>query len=228
MEEIMIIAAIPVKNSLKWTAPLVEQLLLGDDIDYLWIYDNGSSDGTKAWVKHRQILDSRLIYIDASHMKFYEMWNDMVDMASNYAGAKLAILNNDIRLPHMALKIMATHMDGYQLAQVDGRRTSFDAIMDPHPSEIRWTERIGHAFMLDVAFWADQKYAVHPDFIIWFGDDDLFKRCAERGGRICEIRNVGCNHAWHESYLHYTSTHSSMSDDIREDKETFLRIWSGR
>jgi len=221
----MIIAAIPVKNNLKWTAPLVEQLLLGDDIDHLWIYDNGSDDGTKWWVKHRQVLDSRLVYIDASNMKFYEMWNDMVNMASHYEGAKLAILNNDIRLPHMALRSMAEAMSGYQLAQVDGTRGSFFAPAEASPSEIPWTKRIGHAFMLDVDFWADQEYAVHPDLLIWFGDDDLFRRCAARGGRICEVLNVGCNHAWHETHQYYSGTHGSMNDDMHRDRETFLRIW---
>jgi glycosyltransferase involved in cell wall biosynthesis len=224
----MIVAAIPVKNSLKWTAPLVDQLILGDEVDEIWIYDNGSTDLTKYWVQNIQKFSAKVKYKDASRMEFYEMWNHMVKTATDIGNVKLAILNNDIRLPHMALRYMAENMDGYQLAQVDGRKGSFDQIIDPHPVEIHWTERIGYAFMMDADFWTDQEYAVHPDFIIWFGDDDLFKRCAVRGGRICEMKNLGCDHGWHQSYQYYSSVSGSMNSDVHRDRETFLKIWGSR
>ena len=95
----MIIAAIPVRNQLRWTAPLVESLLQGDQVDQIWIYDNGSTDGTAKWVHNRAIHDKRLMYTTAASARLYDMWNHMIFRASQVPGAKLAILNNDIRLP---------------------------------------------------------------------------------------------------------------------------------
>lgn len=218
----MIVAAIPVKNNIHWTAPLVEHLLYSDEVDEIWVYDNGSTDDTKDWITNRSnISNNRLKYFDASSMRFYDMWNHMIKRASRTKGTKLAILNNDIRLPRMALKTMADNIGSYKIAQVDGRLRSFDNAT-PVAVPIRWTERIGHAFMLDADFWADQEYAVSPEFKLWYGDDDLFLRCYMRGGEICEIRGLGCDHAWRQSYQYYLG---DVEKDIQEDRKTFLKIW---
>lgn len=219
----MIIAAIPVRNNLKWTAPLVEQLLWGDEIDELWVYNNGSTDGTEDWVRHRAEMDGRLTYIDASDMRFYEMWNDMIEYASNYDAAKLAILNNDIRLPHMALKTMAENMDGYQIATIDKTRTSFDPIDNPHPVTIPWWHRAGWAFMLDAEFWEGLPYAIDPRFNLWYGDDHLFRSCEARGGKICTVSGVGCNHGVEQSHGEYPR---DKEKDIEQDKILFDKLWS--
>ena len=53
----MIIAAIPVRNQLRWTAPLIESLLIGDKVDQVWLYDNGSTDKTISWAYHKMKYD---------------------------------------------------------------------------------------------------------------------------------------------------------------------------
>lgn len=219
----MIIVAIPVKNNLKWTAPLIESLLLGDEIDELWIYDNGSIDETKKWIDHRIRTDSRLKYIDATDWKFYSMWNHMIITAANMGNVKLAILNNDIRLPHMAIKTMADNMGIYKISVIDKERRSFDLIENVNTKKIPWWQRAGWAFMLDADFWKDEPFAIHPDFILWWGDDDLFRRCESRGGEICAMVGIGCDHAISASDSEYQG---DKHLDTQKDDETFKRLWS--
>lgn len=219
----MIIAAIPVLNNLKWTAPLIESLLNGDAVDKIWLYDNGSTDNTASWVKARMINDSRLEYFDSSGMKLYHMWNDMVSRAAEIGGVKLAILNNDIRLPFMALKTMADNMGDYKIACIDTARGSFYPIIGPNINSINWSERVGWAFMIDADFWKDEPYAVHPDLIIWWGDDDLYRRCQNRGGNICMMRGIGCDHSISATDSEYIG---DKGQDIESDRLTFSTIWS--
>ena len=221
----MIIAAIPVKNQLRYTAPLIESLLIGDEIDEIWLYDNGSTDSTRSWAEHKTKYDNRLQYKDAAGMRLYDMWNNMVTRAANIGGVKLAILNNDIRLPHLALKTMADNMHGYQIAAIDRDRTSFQQISNVYAEKASWEDKTGHAFMIDADFWSSEKFAVHPKLIWWWGDDDLFRRCEHRGGNICIIKGIGADHAESASDPEYFG---DKWHDIEMDRIAFRNIWMGQ
>lgn len=217
-----IIAAIPVKNQIKWTAPLVESLLLADDLMEVWIYDNGSTDMTKEWVHSRALLDSRLMYKDMSHMRLYDMWSHMIKTASEIPDSRLAILNNDIRLPHMALKTMAERMDGYQIACIDRTVRASEPIEDLIPVPAWWGEKTGWCFMLDPSFWNNEEYPIHPNFRIWWGDDDLFRRAQVRGGNICIVKGVGCDHWEQSSNSEYSG---DKWVDVELDRVEFIKLW---
>lgn len=219
----MIVAAIPVRNQLRWTAPLIDSLLHGDQVDQIWLYDNGSTDTTKKWVEHMSQYDNRLEYKDASSMRLYDMWNHMITRAANIGGVKLAILNNDIRLPFMALKTMAENMEGYQIAAIDKEKRSFDKIIEVVPTLATWQDKTGHAFMLDTDFWYKERFAIHPQLIWWWGDDDLFRRCEFRGGKICIMKGIGADHAESESDPEYVG---NKRKDIELDRTMFKKIWS--
>jgi glycosyltransferase involved in cell wall biosynthesis len=219
----MIIAAIPVRNQLRWTAPLVESLLQGDQVDQIWIYDNGSTDGTATWVHNRAIHDKRLVYVASANVRLYDMWNHMIFHASQIPSAKLAILNNDIRLPFDALKTMSETMEGYQVAFIDKQLGGFDKITNPTPAEAHWADRTGWAFMIDPSFWKGEQFAIHPDLIIWWGDDDLFRRAEERGARLCIVMGVGCTHCEWSSDSEYLGDKWA---DVEKDRETFARLWA--
>lgn len=218
-----VIAAIPVRNQLKWTAPLVEHLLLADDLTEVWIYDNGSTDMTAEWVKSRALLDSRLMYLNMSQMRLYDMWSHMIKSASTISEARLAILNNDIRLPQMALKTMAERMDGYQIACIDRTVRGSEPIEDLPVSPAWWGEKTGWCFMVDPSFWKEEKYPIHPNLRIWWGDDDLFRRAQVRGGKICVVRGVGCDHFEWSSDSEYPGDKWA---DVEFDRAEFERIWS--
>lgn len=219
---IRVIAAIPVRNNLKWTAPLVEHLLLADDVAEVWIYDNGSTDMTKDWVHSRALLDSRLMYKDAKHMRVYDMWSHMIKEASTIENSRLAILNNDIRLPHMAVRTVADRMDGFQIAFHDRTVRASEPIIDEPVTEAWWGEKTGWFFMLDPSFWKDEEYPIHPNLRIWWGDDDLFRRAQVRGARLCVVRGVGSDHFEWSSDSEYPGDKWA---DVELDRAEFARIW---
>jgi GT2 family glycosyltransferase len=217
----VIVAAIPVRNNLKWTAPLVDSLLLGDEVDQIWIYDNGSTDATRYWIQQQQKIWDRIVYIDASQMRFYEMWNHMIKTAANIGGVRLAILNNDIRLPHMALKTMADNMGNYDIVTIDTTRSSFQPIEDVHTQKISgWWHRVGWAFMVRADFWNTERFAIDPRFNLWYGDDYLYRRTLERGGRVATMVGVGCDHA-----VSQTEYPEDKVKATEADKELFDALW---
>lgn len=216
----MIIAAIPVKNNLKWTAPLVDSLLFGDQVDEIWIYDNGSTDATKWWIEIQQKTWVKIKYVDASKMRFYEMWNDMIRRAGEIGGVRLAILNNDIRLPHMALKTMADNMGNCDIVTIDTTRSSFQPIEDVHINKISaWWYRVGWAFMVKADFWKGEDFAIDPRFNLWYGDDYLYRRTLERGGRVGTMVGVGCDHAVSQTEF------PDKEAKTAEDKALFDSLW---
>lgn len=232
----MRIVAIPVKNKLEWTAPLVEHLLLHDDIDELWIYDNGSTDRTADWIANRRRMDKRLHRIDSPGMGIYDMWNLMIEMANIKSDkTDLAILNNDIRLPPYAIRdIAALAREGnFQIATVDPVRTGLYSYhiewwnrnyalpkpCEPYCEKVSLGFRAGWAFVLAAEFWKDQEYAIHPDYKIYYGDDDLYRRAMDRGGSACIVRGIGSDHAESQSGW------SQKAEDWNKDKDVFERLW---
>lgn len=234
----MNIAAIPVRNAIYWTAPLVEHLLLNDALDEVWVYNNGSTDITETWVTNRQAIDGRLKLFNFPDLSLYEMWNHMIKTAAdNYENANLAILNNDIRLPPFAIKTMANLMrnGNYVIAGVDPSRTGLYTVsigqwdssralptpIDPYCEEAQFGHRIGWAFMVAAEFWKDQEYAIYPGYKVWYGDDDLYRRAMSRGGRTCIVRGVGCDHAESQS-----DWGTEKWKKVADDKLLFDTIWS--
>ena len=232
------IAAIPTKNKLEWTAPLIEHLLLAEELDEVWLYDNGSTDSTKLWVEHRALIDKRLKYVDASSMRIYDMWNDMIKQSSTLdSKVNLAILNNDIRLPHNSIKIMSELMrkERYSLIAIDPARPALytptiniyggdntvPTPIKPFIKKVGPKNRIGWAFVVTAEWWKDEQFAIHPDYIIWYGDDDLYLRTSLRGGKIGWAIGVGCDHAMEQSDSEYPDKweHAAI------DKETFHKMW---
>lgn len=235
----MIIAAIPVKNQLHWTAPLVEHLLLGDQVDQVWVYDNGSVDDTRDWVMHRRETSLRLHYNDAAGLGIYQMWNVMVSTASQLGDqCSLAILNNDIRLPIDGLWHMDRMMraEDYKLVAVDPSRPAihtrsipfFDGVLtepvDTHVQEVTGKDRIGWAFMIAAEWWKDEPYAIHPDYQLWYGDDDLYRRTEQRGGKIGWCRGIGCDHAI-ESTTRKELTNDQIDAITEKDRDLFYGMW---
>lgn len=216
----MLIAAVPVRNAFTWTRHLVTSLLDGDDVDELWLFDNGSTDETSEWARSVALNDPRLVITHRPQARLYGMWNEMISRASLMSDASLAILNNDIRLPPNALRDMQSAMHGYDLAFID--RNADHAGHGPLVAEpCSWQERTGWAFMMRASFWRLEAYAIDPGLRIWWGDDDLARRASARGGRLCVVQGMGCHHE--ESQTQYPG---DIDADIEHDRDYFATLWS--
>ena len=216
----MLIAAVPVRNAFSWTRDLVSSLLDNDDVDQLWLFDNGSTDETSAWAASLAHDDSRLIISDRPNARLYGMWNEMISRASLMNDATLAVLNNDIRLPQHALRRMQSAMKGYELAFID-RNAAPDVDGALVATPCSWQERTGWAFMMRASFWRSEAFAIDPGLRIWWGDDDLARRAINRGARLCIVQGLGCNHQ--ESQTLYPG---DLQADVEHDREYFARLWN--
>jgi GT2 family glycosyltransferase len=237
------IAAIPTLNAIDWIAPLVEHILLSDEVDEVWIYDNGCTDLTPDWVRHRRLIDKRLFLIDSKGMGLYEMFNDMAKkVVEKYPDEEinLAILNSDIRLPKNAISTMSKLMrqGGYVISTID---PSIPSIRSPHFED--WSGRmfqntppktepyaehyipgrpIGWAIVIAAEFFKAQPYIIHPSYQWWFGDDDLFRRTTQLGGNICIVRGVGSDHFGSQSDPHNPRKQEMINSDIY----IFREMWN--
>ncbi len=215
-----IVAAIPVRNALIWTQSLVTTLLDHDEADELWLFDNGSTDGTAEWLAALADSDQRLVVSHRPNARLYAMWNEMVFRASQDENTSLAILNNDIRLPPLGLRTMQQAMRGFDLAFIDRNHDVEASPIEPRIVPADWPQRTGWAFMMRAAYWRNQPYAVDPGLRIWWGDDDLARRAQMRGGRLCIVEGIGCFHA--ESQTAYPNDKLA---DIEHDRDYYRRIW---
>jgi GT2 family glycosyltransferase len=216
----VVIAAIPVRNELEWTQPLVESILASNDADQVWLFDNGSTDGTFEWATHLASTDARFTVSQRPSARLYGMWNEMVSRATFIENSMLAILNNDIRLARGALRRMSLGMHGHDLGFVD-RQLDDTGVGEVRAMPAHWGQTTGHAFMLRSSFWVGEPYAIDPGLRIWWGDDDISRRAQARGARLCIVEGIGCFHA--ESKTTYPG---NMHADVEHDREYFHRIWN--
>lgn len=217
----------------------MEHLLLHDELDEVWVYDNGSTDITRKWIENRRQIDRRLIVRGMSGVPLYHMWNDMIQRAAtDYETCDIAILNNDIRLPPYAIRDMSILMreNDFQIAAVDPTRTGLYTYsigwwspqralpepIQPYCEGQLMGFRIGWAFVVAAEFWRDQPYAVHPDFQIYYGDDDLYRRAVDRGGRACVVRGIGSDHAESQSGW------ERNIDTWEKDQKHFEKFWANK
>lgn len=214
-----LIAAIPARNALEWTRPLVESLLRGDEVDEVWLFDNGCTDDTATWAARLAASEARLSVSSRPRARLYGMWNEMVSRASERSGAHLAILNNDIELHPGTLRHMRAAMSGFDLAFID-RQAGAEFAGDARAVSAAWVERTGWMFMLRADFWRDQPFAVDPGLRWWWGDDDLARRAQARGGRLCVVEGLGCHHA-----VSQTEYPGDRHADIEHDRAYFSRLW---
>jgi glycosyltransferase involved in cell wall biosynthesis len=236
------IAAIPTLNALEWIAPLIEGLLLADQVDEVWVYDNGCTDQTADWVRNRRLMDKRLFLIDSRGMGLYEMWNHMVAKANEFdEEVNLALLNSDVRIPVNGIADISRVMreNNYQLASADPTRPAFysqhlpvwnSALaqvfpkpFEPYPVDAPPGHVVAWVVVIAAEFWKDQPYAVHPSYQWWYGDDDLFRRAYARGARVCRVMGVGSDHLGSSSDAH----NPRKQEMIDSDTKIFNKMWLG-
>jgi GT2 family glycosyltransferase len=175
---------VPVKDHLELTQRLVDQLVEQGGHRGIFVFDNGSTDGTAAWLDEQAAL-GRLEAVDAAGLTLHKMWNAGIDLAlARDEAPHVAILNNDLVLGSDFCRRLGETLDADpQLWAVspnyDGR--SIDGV-EYVTSTFKNGGLAGFAFMVSGGalghVWFDE--ALHW----WYGDDDLVAQIEAAGRRV--------------------------------------------
>jgi hypothetical protein len=205
------------------TADLIETLLGEPDVNEIRIFDNSDThsgidalDGYKRKGVH---------FIWQPGETIYRAWNECIQLAGS-AGVRALILNDDVRIAPGTSAYMAACLDksGAGVAGTDPTVGSRAVIPDAMVGErVRGTFRhggiTGNAFMIDPG--VDWPHTlVHPDFVWWFGDDDLMFR-VEKRATLCRCIGLGVEHIGGAS----SAAHPVVLESVERDRELLRALW---
>lgn len=183
-------AIIPVKDQLKITKNLIEQLREQGEATKIIVCDNGSGGRMKGWLDKQD----DLLVLDCPDMGIHEMWNAgaqwVVENAGHRRNVNVAFLNNDIEIGPRFLsglgEVLRSQRDIVAVcANYDGR--------DPGGETYQRTDEIcavrydgtggfgGFAFMCR-GEWFQSGYRFPEACKWWFGDNDLIRAAQMAGG----------------------------------------------
>lgn len=167
---------VPVKDRLDLTQELVEQLRDQGGWDGLFVFDNGSTDGTTEW-----LLDQHdLMVFPAVDVGIHHMWNAGVEEALHRSGGRCNILflNNDLKLGHEMVRELADALRAGPWVAVgpnyDGRQIrGVEQVRSIAADRYDGTGGLpGFAFMVR-GEWFASGYRFPTDCKWWYGDNDL-------------------------------------------------------
>lgn len=178
------VVAIPVKDNLRYTGPLVISLLGQNEVkpNQIFIYDNGSTDETPVAMQSLGVN-----VIDANGWRLHQMWNDALEKS---AGASVAILNNDISIGSNFISSMLKALESDpELAVVcpkyDDRSDEITYVADIQAGRMDGTGGIaGWAYMIP-GDWAN-RFRFPEELTWWYGDNVLVDSIIQ-AGRKCGI-----------------------------------------
>ena len=185
MSEVPTFVVVPVRDRLDLTCQLVAQLAVQGGHDGLFVYDNGSTDGTAAWLADEAARDT-LVAVDAPGWTLHQMWGAGIAAARRWAPVcNIAVLNNDLVLgPDFCRRLAGALRSDPELDAVspnyDGRPLGCGITYVT--STYKNGGLAGFAFM--VRGEAFDAIAIDQDLRWWYGDDDLVAQIGARGRRV--------------------------------------------
>ncbi len=185
---------IPVKDRLDLTRRLVDDLAGEGGYEALFVLDNGSTDGTAAWLRRRPV-PARVELVETPELSIYGMWNLGVRLArARHSPSNIAVLNNDIRTGPDFLARLATGLrsrpdlwavcpnyDGRPVRGVEYVRSTF-----------KHGGLAGFAFMVRSEIF--DQVSFDEGFRWWYGDDDFDAQLKVLGGRAGIVGDATVEH----------------------------------
>jgi GT2 family glycosyltransferase len=174
---------IPVRDQLDLTRRLVEDLDAQGGHEAIFVFDNGSTDGTGAWLADqagRGVVEA----FDAEGLTLHQMWSAGIREARARSRAcDIAVLNNDLVIgPDFCRRLAAALRSDPDLVAVspnyDGRPLEGVAYVT---STFKNGGLAGFAFM--VRGEAFDHLAIDERLRWWYGDDDLVAQIVAAGKR---------------------------------------------
>lgn len=223
---------IPVRDRLEYTRPLVETLLEQDELDGLYLADNGSIDGTRQWAEALAKRDQRICVASHPGVGIHAMWNAGLDWAREQSRRpRVALLNNDLAVGPHFLSRLARALDdpriGVAGGNYDGRRSSggqpYIAVETICGNRYDGTGGLpGFAMMLR----GEEGYRFPEALHWWYGDTDLLFTTLARGRMAVIVQDATCTHLdgggrtgdWRSP---------AMQRLVRQDRIWFMEKWRG-
>ena len=217
---------IPVRDRWELTERIVAQVT-AEPIDRLWIFDNGSTDGTPQ--RLTRIGDPRITVILAPGWGIYRMWNQgWLNALLTADPVAVAFLNNDITLPPDALTTMrdALYDRGERWAVYPDWRRDVSA-GSAYTGEVTATTGTyqdgglcGWAFMLRGEAHRLGLPLIDEGYEWWYGDDFLVASITEAGRLVCRLDGLPVDHVGEGT----ASSHAWVADAKVRD----ARRWAAR
>lgn len=216
------VIVIPVRDRLDLTAPLVETLHDQGGYRDLLVYDNGSTDGTAAWLR-----DKGVTRIDAAGWGIHEMWNHGLGVAEK-AESPAVILNNDLELdgkPGWVTRLCAPLDSGWAVVcpNYDGRisHRGIDPVHLVCGGRYDGTGGLaGFAFAMSPDVVRTYRFPEEPRW--WFGDTDLVREMTKRNRHCGLVIDIGVTHLDGGSQ---TAKDHISDEQCRADMEWFENKW---
>jgi GT2 family glycosyltransferase len=212
---------LPVKDRLDLTRQLVEQLVEDGGYETLFVLDNGSTDGTAAWLRGRPA-NAGVEVVGAPDLRIYGLWNLGIRVArARRPRCNIAFLNNDLRIsPGFLRRLSAVlrstpdlwavspNYDGRSLRGLQYVRSTFKA-----------GGLAGFAFMVRGEVF--DRFTFDEGFSWWYGEDDFVARIIAAGGRVGVLGEAKVEHiAGGSQTIRYTG---EVLAAIERDRR---RMWS--
>jgi GT2 family glycosyltransferase len=214
---------IPVKERLELTRRLVDRLAAEGGYEALFVLDNGSRDGTAAWLR-RQPVHKMIEPVDAAGMGIYRMWNLGVRLARDrHPTANVAILNNDIRIgPQFLARLGAGLHSRPDLWVVSANydHRPLRGVQYVH-STFKRGGVAGFAFMTRGQIFDEVSF--DEGFRWWYGDDDFVAQVEAHGGRVGIVGGATVEHVGGGAQtIQYTR---QILADIERDRRRMWAKW---
>lgn len=226
------IVAIPVRDRLDLTRPLVEELLAQGNT--VFVMDNGSKDGTVEWLaKCEPPVNSGglLVWGRFDGRGLHEMWNKAIDFARSRE-KHLVLLNNDLELdgkPDWIGRLVAPLGDGWDAVCPNYDRSPSVSwkgpVLELHgicANRLDGTGGLaGFAFAVSSDF-LKTGYRFPEELRWWYGDNDLACTLATQARKYGMVTGVGVTHVGGGSQ---TAKSHDLSEIMAADREVFERKW---
>lgn len=196
IDDIPTFVVIPMKDRMDLTRPLLEQLAHQDEYERIFIYDNGSSEQTKAELGELDI--PRLTVTDAAGWNIHQMWNAGLTEAKRSAWpCNIAVLNNDLKIGDAFLSGLAHEL----------RRDPLLAAVSPNydgrPGDgVQYVREIcadrydgtgglaGFSFMIK----AEGNYSFPDELNWWYGDNHMLASILYAGSKAGIVLGTTVEH----------------------------------
>ncbi|MEO7430019.1 MAG: hypothetical protein ABIY48_11635 [Acidimicrobiales bacterium] len=184
----------PVKDNLALTSSLVAQLAEQGGYEAMFVLDNGSIDGTAAWLA-AHAREYGIVPVAAEGMCLHRMWNLGVALArAEQLECNVAILNNDLRIGARFLGGLSDALRADErlwavCPTYDERRIEGVAHV---VSTFKRRGLAGFAFM--VRGEAFDRLRFEERLTWWYGDDDLVAQIYAQGRRVGIVGGVEVDH----------------------------------